>query len=239
LPQLLATLKTIVGQTDASVECIVVEQSAKPEIKGLLPSWVRYEHAPFENGNSYCRSHAFNVGASLARGAMLVLHDNDLLIPQSYASETLKRFREGYEVINLKRFIFYLSKEHSQRVFDSGRLDFTQAPEAVMQNAQAGGSLAVSREAYFALGGFDESFVGWGGEDNEFWERAQTRALWPYGYLPFAHVWHEDQPEKYKEERSTARLLELRSASPPERRIEELRQRNFQAGLCSGRAINA
>jgi len=160
-----------------------------------------------------------------------VLHDNDLLVPDAYASELMKRFNAGFEVINLKRFIFYLSREHSQRVLDSGQLDFNQPPDSVMQNAQGGGSLAVSRNAYRSIGGFDESFVGWGGEDNEFWERAQTRSVWPYGYLPMIHLWHEIQPEKFNPERKTANLFELRSSVPTEIRIAELRERDLQANL--------
>ena len=242
LPHLLATLQTIAAQSEVNIECMVVEQSAIPEVRESLPDWVRYVHSPSpDTQTAYCRSLAFNVGACSARGAVLVLHDNDLLVPQSYAAEILKRFQEGYEVINLKRFIFYLSQDHSQRVFSSGQLHLDHPPESVMQNAEGGGSLAVSREVYLALGGFDEAFVGWGGEDNEFWERAQTRSLWPYGYLPFIHLWHENQPEKYKEERKAAKLLELRSALPAEKRIEELRERNFQASLyrVEGQALNS
>jgi GT2 family glycosyltransferase len=91
-----------------------------------------------------------------------------------------------------------------------------------MQNAEAGGSLAVDRETFFAIGGFDEAFVGWGGEDNEFWERAQSRKVWPYGYLPLIHLWHEAQPEKPDQGRSTATLHEERSAIPVSARRREL-----------------
>ena len=229
LPQLLATLQTICGQRDVAVECIVVEQSATPEIKDFLPKWVRYAHVPLPDAAApYCRGRAFNVGASLAHANMLVLHDNDLLIPSDYAAEIKKRFREEFEVINVKRFIFYLSSSHTKHVTLRRMLDLSQAPESIMQNALGGGSLAVSREAYFSLGGFDESFVGWGGEDNEFWERAQTRKVWSYGYMPLIHLWHESQPEKYDLNRSTVDLLESRSAVPAEQRIEELRQHNFE-----------
>jgi hypothetical protein len=232
VPQLLATLRSIAAQRNITFEGILVEQSELPEIKESLPDWVRYVHAPpMQIDAPYCRSLAFNHGASMAHGSVLILHDNDLLVPRDYASEIVKRIDDGYDVINLKRFIFYLSDTHSGRICVSGELDTNEAPESVMQNAQAGGSLAVSRETYLALGGFDESFVGWGGEDNEFWERAQTRKVWPYGYLPLVHLWHEAQPEKLEAARRTAELLELRSTIPAEKRIAELRERNFQANL--------
>ena len=74
-------------------------------------------------------------------------------------------------------------------------------------------------------GGMDEAFVGWGGEDVEFWERVRTRKVWPYGYLPLIHLWHPAQPGKWpaKETPGMERMRE-RAALPPEERIRELRQ---------------
>ena len=68
------------------------------------------------------------------------------------------------------------------------------APEVIVQNLEGGGSVATTREAFESIGGMDESFIGWGGEDNEFWQRAQTCRVWPYGYLPIVHLWRPSQP---------------------------------------------
>lgn len=232
LPHLLLTLQSIASQRGVSFECIVVEQSAIPEVKEHLPSWVRYVHTPLPDKNMpYSRAWAFNVGARYARTEVLVLHDNDMLVPADYAKEVIARLEEGFEVINLKRFIFYLSADHSAAVL-SGKLPLAhQPPQEVVQNLEAGGSFAIIRGAFFGIGGFDESFLGWGGEDNEFWERAQTLSVWPYGYLPLVHLWHEAQPGKFDQKRGTAQLLEQRSSIPAKKRIEELRKRNVQADL--------
>ena len=228
LSHLLATLQTIAAQRTVSFECIVVEQSVAPEIKDALPAWVRYVHTPLPQPQMpYCRSWAFNVAARLAQGELLVFHDNDMLLPCDYAAQLLARYREGYEVINLKRFIFYLNESHSQRFFSSGVLLQDEAPDAVVQNLEAGGSIAVYRDAFFAIGGFDEAFVGWGGEDNEFWERAQTRNVWPYTYLPIVHLWHEAQSDKFKRQRETSTHFAERMALPVYERIRELAGRKF------------
>lgn len=198
LKHLLMTLQSIAAQRDVSVECIVVEQSFSPQVKDDLPLWVRYIHTPLPHANMpYCRAWAFNVGARLARGNALVLHDNDMLVPQDYASQLMARLQEGYEVANLKRFIFYLNESHSAKIFSGEASIADHPPETVVQNLEAGGSIAITRDAYFSIGGFDESFVGWGGEDNEFWERAQTRRVWPYCYLPIIHLWHSAQSGKF------------------------------------------
>jgi hypothetical protein len=227
LPLLLSTLRCIAAQRRVGFECLVVEQSAEPEVEDKLPSWVRYMHAPTSGRDDpYCRARAFNIGARLAQSETLIFHDNDLLVPQDYAAEIVARCGEGYEVVNLKRFIFYLTESHSRCTTAMYAFTPAEAPESIMQNAQGGGSVAITRKAFFAIGGFDETFIGWGGEDNEFWERAQTRKVWPYGYMPVLHLWHESQPDKVLGEDAPAKrkYWEL-TTIPADQRIRNLLQR--------------
>jgi hypothetical protein len=228
LPHLLTTLQSIAAQQGVSFECLVIEQSNVPEIKESLPSWVRYVHSLIPQPDlPYNRSQAFNAGARVARGKILVLHDNDMLVPQHYGSQIVRICNLGHEIINLKRFIFYLSQEHSQRLFFSECSLTSVPPETVVQNLEAGGSVAVKRRAYFALGGFDESFVGWGGEDDEFWERAQTLQVWEHCYLPIVHLWHQPQPEKLQDRNANIELFKMKRSVPVTQRIKQLSISNF------------
>jgi hypothetical protein len=224
LPHLLATLESIAGQEGAGMECLVVEQDWRERLPGHLPPWVRHLHTPPPTPDlPYCRAWAFNVGVRLVRGAVLVLHDNDMLVPADYAARILQHVRQGYEALNLKRFIFYLSEAHSRGVF-AGTAEPTEwAPETIVQNLEAGGSIAITREGYERIGGMDESFVGWGGEDNEFWERAQTLRVWPYGALPIVHLWHPAQPGKYQANNPMLKHYQMLSRIPAQTRIERLR----------------
>lgn len=225
LPHLSRVLATVAGQAGPSVECVLVEQSERPEVASRVPDWVRYLHTPIPQGMPYSRAWAFNVGARAARGEVLVFHDNDMLVPRSYSAEAMSIRERGFEVMNLKRFVFYLGGRDSDRAMTGGPL--CGRPKRVIQNLEGGGSVAVDRDAFFALGGFDESFVGWGGEDNEFWERCAVRTVWPWGYLPLVHLQHEQQPGKDRRDRDTARLLDIRSALPAEARVRELAAREF------------
>jgi hypothetical protein len=233
LPHLLATLESIAAQRNAAVECIVVEQDDVAQLRIQLPDWVRYIHTPPPVAEMpYCRSWAFNVGARQARGQVLVLHDNDMLVPADYAFELLDRIRDGYEVVNLKRFIFYLSEAHTRTCFDGLAGPTDRPPEAITQNLEGGGSVAVTREAYERIGGMDEQFVGWGGEDNEFWSRAQTLRVWSYANLPIVHLWHGAQPGKHQLNNPTVLRHHELSLIPVENRIDRLR--SLPAGLMSG-----
>lgn len=223
-PQLLKTLESIAAQENCALECIVVEQDNEPHLATLLPAWVQHIVTPLPDVDMpYSRAWAFNVGAQHAQADCLIFHDNDLLMSSRYAYETLRRFQQGYEFINLKRFIFYLSEGATEQVLNGASISSQLCLETIMQNAEGGGSIGASRKAYFAIGGFDERFVGWGGEDIEFWERASTRNIWPYTYLPLVHLWHPSQAEK-----STHKGLDeghvfwtLQAQSPVER-IEHL-----------------
>lgn len=208
LPLLLATLKSIAGQTGCHIECVVVEQDNDELVRKYLPEWVRYIHTPLPiKEMSYSRSWAFNVGAKAAKSPFLIFHDNDMLVPVVYAKNLLHYHQQGFDFINLKRFIFYLNKGSSKNLAEtedfSGKLEF----EAIVQNLEVGGSFGAGKQAYFDIGGFDERFIGWGGEDNEFWERAQTKKVYPYGYLPIVHLWHSPQSDKHNECKSAGQRL--------------------------------
>jgi GT2 family glycosyltransferase len=226
LPNLLATLRTIAAQRDESFECIVVEQSTQREVEAFLPKWVRYVHAPVPADMLYCRSATFNVAVRLARGEVLIAHDNDMLVPERYAAEVMQRVREGWRFIDLKRFIFYVTEGATKRIYDGAPLAGS-ALETVVQNLR-GGSTAMTVEAYRAIGGFDEEFIGWGGEDLEFWERAAAHGgVYDFGYLPFVHVWHAAQPRKADQKAPPMqRYSMLRSIAAAER-IARLRAVNF------------
>jgi len=223
LPHLHRVLQSIAAQVGVAVECVLVEQSPEPLIANRLPAWVRYVHTPMAETLGYSRAAAFNAGMRHARARLLIFHDNDMLLPREYAMQALLRQRDGFEVINLKRFVFYLTDRQSTRIQHTGEIDADDVPETVVQNLEAGGSFAITRDAYRAIGGFDEGFIGWGGEDNEFWERAITRRAWVWGYLPILHLWHPPQPEKVRGAASpaVARYWRL-TRIPPAERIRQL-----------------
>jgi glycosyltransferase involved in cell wall biosynthesis len=235
LPLLQATLGTIAAQRHASIECIVVEQDTEAHAGPLLPKWVRHIHSPLSDASMpFCRSWAFNVGARAAKGKILVLHDNDMLVPGDYAAEAVKRVGQGYACVNLKRFVFYLSRAHTEAVLSHSSSLTAWSPLAVVQNLQGGGSIVIDALAFESIGGMDESFVGWGGEDNEFWERAQSLRVWHWGYLPLVHLWHDAQPGKQAARNPTLSRYRTLSRIDPAVRIAALRQ--LPRGAMSGPA---
>lgn len=223
LPHLLLTLRSLSGQSALPFECVVVEQSPARLADAHLPAWVRYVHQEWPEEKPFGRSHALNFGARHARGEVLLFHDNDMLVPVDYLERTLRAVDAGFEIVNLKRFVFYLDEATTRETLAAGRLPGRPGFDAIVQNLLAGGSVAATLEAYDRIGGFDERFLGWGWEDNEFWERAQTRRVYSWGSLPVVHLWHPAQPDKgLARATSESRAAGFRSI-PVEERIERLR----------------
>jgi hypothetical protein len=237
LPHLLLTLMSIAGQTGISIECIVVEQSYKQELVGQLPSWVRYHFTRTpSNDYLYNRSWALNEGARLANGSIVILHDGDMLVPTGYAAEMKYQADSGYDVVNLKRFISFLDQESSEFVFQNRTIAGPLRAEQMMENATAGGSIGIQREAFFAIGAMDEEFVGWGGEDTEFWDRCQTLQVANHTYMPIIHLWHPSQPGKAAVNglgQSTGDLFLRRMQVSTRSRIDLLRDKNATRTLPS------
>ena len=222
----MATIESIAAQRDVVVECVVVEQDGAPQLQALLPSWVKVVHTPPPAPDMpYCRSWSFNVAAQHARAPVLVLHDNDMLVPMDYAAQVLRRVEAGHDVVNLKRFIFYLSQAHTEAIFNGSASLLDLPPESIVQNLEGGGSVAIRREALQRIGGMDESFVGWGGEDNDFWERAQVLRVWPWTNLPVVHLSHAAQPGKRDAAYEIARDYRALAQVPPLERIAHLQAR--------------
>ena len=157
----------------------------------------------------------------------------DILVPEGYAAEICRLFDSSdWEVAHLQRFLFYLGPEATRALVANGPLS-PVIPADVRQN-WCGGTLAIRKAAYAAIGGFDERFVDWGGEDNEFFDRCGSLKQFAFGYVPFIHLWHPPQANKFGPGRDRAvAFMHDRLALPVAQRIAELRSRQPVRGVVS------
>jgi hypothetical protein len=228
LAQLQLVVASVLGQRGASCECIVIDQSEQPA-RESFPGEVQYKHldkATVQPG--WHKSWGLNVGARLARSEVLVFHDGDICVPEAYAREVLRTLGQGrFGAASLQRFLFYLDERASAWISESRTIPQGITPIDIRQNWK-GGTIAVRRDAFAAIGGFDEGFVDWGGEDDEFFDRCATIGHARGGYLPFLHLWHTPQTvRKDAPNLNIAEVLPRRLAIAREARIAELLKRRF------------
>jgi hypothetical protein len=235
---LLETTIRSIATLPGEVECLVVEQASQPCLRGL-PGNTRYLHAPHpEENENWHKCFAFNCGVREARGEIIICHDADILVPSRYLEvihEHLVRRRE--DVVFPQRFLFYLDQHTTEDILRTNDLSGLchRIPETVKQN-WTGGTLAITREAYWRVGGFDERFTNWAGEDREFYDRCEALNGWFFGYVPFLHLWHPPQAGRVSvdQRRQAWTFTQARLAIAREQRIAELTLRTDWDG-CTAR----
>jgi hypothetical protein len=152
-------------------EVILVEQDVAPSLTDPLPLWdLRYVFA--YNPGPFNKSWGFNVGARLAAGSVLAFGDADVVC--NGLPEAIAVCRAGAPVVRPFRGINDLNEAESEQVrkdlsclADPGFITRPPDRTAVGEFPPACGALAIfERRFFWKLGGWDERFLGWGGEDD-------------------------------------------------------------------------
>lgn len=218
---LMAVVRSFLSQGAGAPEIIVVEQGGNGSLRTMLPEGVRYVPVPGCGQDAeFNKSLLLNTGVRESTSSWVLLHDADIVVPKRYLEAILERTRGGeWDAIRPIRFLFYPGEASSSVFVETGRL-----PDAVHRVTQnfPGGSTAVRRDVYWELGGHDERFAGWGGEDTEFLDRLRTCRVYPGGFAPALHLWHAPADKKRTGDRNQ-KLQDERLSVPVEDRIRELR----------------
>jgi N-terminal domain of galactosyltransferase/Glycosyl transferase family 2 len=218
-------LAGFLGQTCRDFEIIAVEHGSEPLYRAACPEWVKYVFLAKESGRHFNKSMAMNAGVRLASAPNVLLHDADVIPPAAYLDNILSRLNRGWEAIRPLRFVFLLERDDTESFIKSGGSVLPTRVAFVHQN-NPGLSTALSKKSYKRIGGHDERFWGWGGEDLEFLDRLRIARLEPGAYAPALHLWHPPAVKKASGERNDCLLQEIRRV-PVHERIEALHETNF------------
>ncbi|GAB6166391.1 hypothetical protein JCM19992_23910 [Thermostilla marina] len=207
-------------------EVIVSDDGSRDETPELvkrlaeeMPFPIRFlthEHDGFQPG--YCR----NAGFAATRAEYVLFLDGDCVPPPWFVRRHFERRRRGNvfsapayrlseaisaeinrETICSLRDLQMISDELNRRMRRHHwkqelyyRLRHPTKPRVL------GGNIGVWRDDFLAVNGFDESFHGWGGEDDDFGVRLRRIGVRPRsiaGDAVATHLWHprvESAPEK-------------------------------------------
>jgi len=218
LPQFHLALAALRAQSYQALEVIVIEQGPYPSLQSALPADVRYKHDFVVDGTPFNKSRALNLAAALAQGEFFLIHDGDFVVPTDYVAEVVRSLGRASGV-RPARFIFYLDHSSTDSAIQSRAIPPHGSIEYVTQNTPC--PMGLRRSTYSEIGGHDESFLGWGGEDTEFLSRLRTHSVAEGGWLPVIHLWHPSAPKKINGDRNRAEQNALLSL-PPQERIERL-----------------
>lgn len=170
------------GASDTTFEVIVVDSSegldptAVIEIEAALGLRVTLILA--ENVLASKR----NAGAAVAKGAVLIFLDDDLRVGRDFVDAHLNAHRVGGRAVSgaiafphewITRSNYYRYK-NSRHLNNSTTAD---AERCIASNHIVAMNLSIDANTYRQLGGFDEDFRSYGGEDQEFGFRVASAGL--------------------------------------------------------------
>jgi glycosyltransferase involved in cell wall biosynthesis len=159
--------------------------------RSLLPT-TQFSLAGY-TGEPFNRAAARNEAFAQSTGDLLVIVDADTVIPRRQFFDALELVESRQVPWMIPYTVYYnLREEESELLMDdgSGPMQEPTVWEHRLTDSVAG-VLIVPRAAFEAVNGYDERFVGWGGEDRAFAMALDT--LWgPHtrseGYVQ--HLWH-------------------------------------------------
>lgn len=149
-----------------------------------------------DGGKVFSRERSLNLGASRAKGDMLVFHEADCIVAprQILAAIDLAALDPGRLVLPYST-VYLLSPEATDLVISgpSG----ADLPGVSVAVGMLGGIGVISRATFERVGGFDSSLEGWGRGDVSFVEACDRHAaptMRTMGEL--LHLWHPPSPSK-------------------------------------------
>ncbi len=175
-------------------EIILVEQDVAPSLGDLalfpgLRMVFGYNPGPFN------KSWGFNLAARHARGSLLAFGDADTICRSFPAAVAVSR--SGVPVVRAFRGLVDLDEDASAMLREDlsclSDPSFTNAPTdrtSQGEHLPLCGGLVIFHRSYFSLlGGWDERFQGWGGEDDAMGVKVERAAL-PYRISPGPDGFH-------------------------------------------------
>lgn len=151
------------------------------------------------------RAAAVNTAAQIAGNwDVAVVADADAWVPEKQLREAVRRARATGQVTSALSEVWMLPESVSSTILRAKGVPANITRPQVRKTASGETQsicLAVPRAVFEAIGGFDDGYRGWGGEDNAFWHAATVAAGEPNRVNgPAYHLYHP--PASTREERS-------------------------------------
>lgn len=207
---------------------VLSEHSAEPDSKLSVPKGVRRIHT-FSEG-AFNKAQACNAGFASTTADVIAFVDADTVMDSRIFKAALTRVGNRDEVIRPFGSLDDLTPQETETYLASDTLPKSaQTQRNDLRSGDTiplcGGIVVLQRQRYFSVGGFDERFQGWGGEDDALsYALARTGAtLRVVRAEPAFHLWHDRDEHKragHAHYRTNVALTRWWHSAP----LEELRQ---------------
>lgn len=201
LENLLATINFL-KKTYDDFELIILEGDKRPLFKFHENYSENTRYFFFEDQGPFNKSRLLNQGAKFSRSEVICFHDADMIgwphlmrhaVDVLLDSDTSDVRTPHWSILNVSG---HLKRRFCQTLDFSclKTIDPDNPPRDVnvLYKNQSSGITFWKKDRFFAVGGYNESFVAWGGEDEELLIRATRLGLrWHSVPPPTFHLHHD------------------------------------------------
>jgi predicted glycosyltransferase involved in capsule biosynthesis len=173
-------------------EIIVVEQDSSTQIDVLLENIPGVVHYFIESDTCHSRGRNLDLGAQLSERRYLLLSDLDCFVHPSAIERAISMIDDGADFIwpfngitvqirskairdDLDFNVLLQNLPYFPKLYEIRPPDYDQAEIEPMYGTMfwdtTGGLLCCARRQFFMAGAFNENFLSYGGEDEEFYHR--------------------------------------------------------------------
>jgi hypothetical protein len=216
------TLDTLISSAKANnnrIGFLIIENSKESifnRSKFSDESDVHY-HWINSHGKIFNKCICHNIGTALTNSKFIHFHDCDLPVPVNFYEVLIDELHKNPAVQAFSgRRVYYLKENPSKLHFDGIPIsDIIKDPESYTEGVfgAPGGSIALSRELFERVGGFDPHFFwAYSIEDKFFWEKVER-----YNHvttledpkIDLYHLWHPPGWGKNPYERFEHRIYQI------------------------------
>jgi predicted glycosyltransferase involved in capsule biosynthesis len=213
-PDRLNNLKKVLDWINgfANVDLILVEQDTHSKISHLP---LKARHIFLKSDKPYNKSWGFNVAVKNAKSDIIVFADSDLIMNPNEFIEAVKLL-DKYEMVNPYTSVIDLQPNESN--FQLEQLLAINRPgrgETDHQKVPLCGGICIFRKsAIIRIGGWNESFMGWGAEDDFESHKVKNFLSWTECKNRCFHLYHSrEAPNMVYYQRNLQLLQQLTTLS--------------------------
>ncbi|WP_342545831.1 glycosyltransferase [Lysinibacillus sp. FSL K6-4013] len=228
----LNTLNSLIStKTNRSYEVIIVDDNSEDGCCDFLKDFKSTVPIKYIKANGIGSSQARNVGAEATKGKYLIFCDAHLFFEDYWLDKMIKPLENNltnavtpiispHDNPKVKGYGQTLNMTNFRAKWNGVRTELSDT--AIL----SGGCFAISREIFFAVGGFEKRFRVWGFEDIEFSIR-----MWLFGYkcsvepsVQILHIFRKVFPYQMNANFSDYNMIRLAYSHFSEERIEKCKK---------------
>ncbi|WNJ78491.1 glycosyltransferase [Cedecea neteri] len=192
----------------AALQCMLTGLKQQPDVRRVLV--VELDNQPHAQAvateladdylfactsSPFSKARALNIALPFVHTRYLLWLDADLLLPQDFIRLAWQECeRRQLDCLIPWSTINFLSEEESRQVQAEQRRPEACSPVFQQRSGAQGGAVLARTDFALRHGGMDETFVGWGGEDNAWFHKASVLGTAAFTHDTRRPLWHLYHP---------------------------------------------